>query len=338
MTTSDHLPLFLNLMKQVYVPRAKRFKFENTWIREQDCRGVVKQGWERAGCGTILEKIRSCGSKLQEWGGSKIVDTSSRCRIVIETYFVEFFSSSNTQAQLSEREGVNRVTESDNEEFLAEIHEDEVKEAVFAMHPDKACGPDGLNPAFFQVFWDIVKNDVIIFCRRFMQYGELPIEANETVVCLIPKVKEPKVMGDLRPISLCNVLIRILTKVLTNRLKKVLGAIISDRKSAFVGGRLLTDNALIAFEINHYMERKTQGKEGVAGLKIDISKAYDRLEWSFIRSMLQKFGFSNLWVERVMQVITSVSYKFLHNGEEFGHVIPQRGVRQGDPMSPYIYI
>lgn len=81
-TTSYHLPLFLNLMKQVYVPRAKRFKFENTWIREQDCRGVVKQGWESAGCDTILEKIRSCGSKLQEWGGSKIVDISSRCRIV----------------------------------------------------------------------------------------------------------------------------------------------------------------------------------------------------------------------------------------------------------------
>lgn len=86
------------------------------------------------------------------------------------------------------------------------------------------------------------------------------------------------------------------------------------------------------------MKRKTQGREGVAGLKIDISKAYDRLEWAFIRNMLQKFGFAEIWVERVMQVITSVSYKFLHNGEEFGHVAPRRGLCQGDQVSPYIYI
>lgn len=79
-------------------------------------------------------------------------------------------------------------------------------------------------------------------------------------------------------ISLCNVLLRILSKVMTNRLKPCLGSIISEKQSAFIEGRLLTDNALIAFEINHFMRRKTQGKNGIAGLKIDISKAYDRLK------------------------------------------------------------
>lgn len=144
------------------------------------------------------------------------------------------------------------------------------------MHPDKASGPDGLNPAFFQSFWSVVGQDVVLFCWRFMNTRELPDEVNRSLVCLIPKVKVPQMMGELRPISLCNILVRILSKVMSNRLKKCLNSIISDKQSAFIEGRLLTDNALRAFEINHYMKRR-QGQKGITGLKIDVSKAYDRL-------------------------------------------------------------
>lgn len=277
-----------------------------------------------------LERIKDTNGIWQE--------TPEEVQQVIEKYFEDLFTASKFDGQLSEREKVKQVTENDNVELLMPVTNDEVKEDVFAMHPDKACGPDGLNPTFFQVFWSIIEKDVVHFFRDFMQAGELPEGVNEAVVFLIPKDKEPKSMGDLRPISLCNVLVRILPKVIANRMKKCLGSIISDKQSAFLEGKLLTDNALIAFEINHYMKRKTQGKEGLAGLKIDISKAYDRLEWVFIHSMMIKFGFSDVWIERLMKFISLVSYSFLHNGEEFGCVIPKRGIRQGDPISPYIYI
>lgn len=151
-------------------------------------------------------------------------------------------------------------------------------------------------------------------------------------------MKVPQTMADIRTISLCNVLVRILSKVMNNRFKSCLNTIISDKQSAFIEGRLLTDNAMVAFELNHYMKRKTHGGNGVTSLKIDISKAYDRLEWDFIQNMMLKFGFHSLWIDRVMKFIRSVSYSFLHNGEKFGLVKPQRGVRQGDPISPYIYI
>lgn len=259
-------------------------------------------------------------------------------RNVIEDYFSQLFTASTLDGKLSEREIVKRISTADNEQLLAEVTYEEVKQAVFSMHPDKAAGPDGLNPAFFQSFWNIVERDVVNFCRNFVSTGTLPPGINESLVCLIPKIKVPQTMGDLRPISLCNVLVRILSKVMTNRLKACLNEIISENQSAFIEGRLLTDNALIAFEINHYMKRRTQGNKGLAGLKLDISKAYDRLEWAFIRNMMDKFGFHETWIHRIMTFISSVSYTFLHNGEQFGNVVPSRGVRQGDPLSPYIYI
>ncbi|XP_074378200.1 uncharacterized protein LOC141719725 [Apium graveolens] len=86
------------------------------------------------------------------------------------------------------------------------------------------------------------------------------------------------------------------------------------------------------------MKRRTQGKNGVAGLKIDISKAYDELEWSYIKNIMRRYEINEIWVNRIMSFIQSVSYSFLHNGSEFGCVIPQRGLCQGDPISPYIYI
>lgn len=125
------------------------------------------------------------------------------------------------------------------------------------MHPEKAPGYDGLNPAFYQAFWSVIEKDVVRFCQDFFDTGELASEFNRTMVCLIPKVKQPEHMSDLRLISLCTVLVRVLSKVLANRLKTCLPNLISVNQSAFVEGRLLTDNALIAFEINHYIKRRT---------------------------------------------------------------------------------
>lgn len=231
------------------------------------------------------------------------------------------------EGKISQWEMVNQVTVEENVALTAKVSYDEVKTAVFSMHPDKSPGIDGLNPAFFQMFWSVVGYDVAQFCQKFMSTGELPMGVNRTLVCLIPKVKSPQTMSELRPISLCNVLVRILSKVLSNRLMPCLGKLISDKQSAFIEDRLLTDNALISFEINHYMKRRTQCKNGISRLKIDISKAYDRLEWCFIENMMVRFGFSAMWITRIMGYLKSVLYSFLHDGVEFGEVKPQRGVR-----------
>ena len=92
-------------------------------------------------------------------------------------------------------------------------------------------------------------------------------------------------------------------------------------------GQLITDNVILAFEIQHYLKRKTQGKEGVAALKMDMSKAYDRVEWLFLRKMMEQLGFSSRWISLVMMCVESVRYKILHDGTEVGPIIPERGLR-----------
>ena len=130
------------------------------------------------------------------------------------------------------------------------------------MHPTKSPGPDGMSPLFFQKSWDVVGPQVTESVIQTLRTGVMPFGLNDTYICLIPKVKSPKKIIEYRPISLCNVIYKIVAKVLANRLKGVLSEVISDAQSAFVPGRQITDNVIAAFEVMHCINQRRKAKKG----------------------------------------------------------------------------
>jgi hypothetical protein len=161
---------------------------------------------------------------------------------------------------------------------------------------------------------------------------------NSTNIALIPKNSNPCSESEFRPISLCNVLYKLISKIVANRLKKVLPAIISSTQSAFIPGRLITDNILAAYETMHTMQNNMWSKTGYMGLKLDISKAYDMVEWPFLEVVMCKLGFEEGWIKMIMSCVRSVKYSVLVNGNAVGYIRPSRGIRQGGPISPYLFL
>ena len=185
------------------------------------------------------------------------------------------------------------VTEEMAQALVHPYTEEEVRNALFQIHPSKSLGPDGMSPFFFQKFWHIVGNDVTAAVLSFLHSGRYLRKMNFTHIVLIPQKNDPKYIIEFYPISLGNIVLRIISKVLANRIKIILPNVISNSQSAFVPDRNITYNTTVAFEMLHHMRNRRKGKTGHMVVKLDINKAYDKVKWEFLRRIMLKIGLPN---------------------------------------------
>ncbi|XP_016706908.2 uncharacterized protein [Gossypium hirsutum] len=307
---SDHCPLLLDTLEGVWNRQnkyEKSFRFEAKWCLEGSFEGMIRRWWEEES-GGVLSKLEKIGSQILKW--SKVnsikerrnrlrledrlmnlytqdpsdevlaeimevaVQRHFRCKIfeledgagrstnsteeflqIASDYFGKLFSASESGSDehlfcLVEK----KVTSSMNERLLRQFTEEDIAYVVKSLAPLKAPGLDGFPALFFQRYWHIVG----------------------------PEVEKPSNMTHFRPISLCNVIYKIIAKVLVLRMSETLGSCVNEAQGAFILGRLISDNVLIAYEILHSLKMKKRGKKGNFALKLDMSKVYDRVEWDFL--------------------------------------------------------
>ncbi|RVW45556.1 Transposon TX1 uncharacterized 149 kDa protein [Vitis vinifera] len=199
----------------------------------------------------------------------------------------------------------------------------------------KAPGPDGFTMAFWLFSWDLVKVEIMGFFKEFHERGRFVKSLNATFLVLVPKRGGTEDLKDFRPISLVGSLYKLLAKVLANRIKKVLGEVISESQNAFVEGRQILDAMLIA---NEAVDSRLKDNVGGVLCKLDIEKAYDRVSWSFLLVVLKEMGFGERWIKWIDWCISTVKFSVLVNGSPSGFFQSTRGLRQGDPLSPYLFV
>lgn len=166
----------------------------------------------------------------------------------------------------------------------------EVREALFSVGSLKSPGPDDFHSRFYKNQWDLLKGDLVPFIEKIFQSGCVPHGLNDTNIILIPKIDSPISIKKFRPISLCNTIYKVVTKILVSRLKPHLQPLVSPNQNAFIPNRGTDTNMIVASEIIHSM-RSRKGRNGWFAFKIDLEKAYDKIEWDFIRSCLDKYEF-----------------------------------------------
>ncbi|GKU98657.1 hypothetical protein SLEP1_g11630 [Rubroshorea leprosula] len=250
-------------------------------------------------------------------------------------YFENLFTDEGWTRPKLEGLKFRTILEADRCMLTKPFTEEEVKTAVWNCDSTKAPGPDGFTLGFIKSEWEVIKADIMEFLKDFHSNRKLVKGSNASFLVLIPKTENPQGVEEYRPISLIGCTYKILAKLLANRLSKTLNSIIGENQSAFIEGRQLVDGVVVA---NEAIDRARKRKSRCFIFKINFEKAYDKVSWSFLDYMMERMGFDIVWRGWISECLRSNTVSILVNGSATKEFSMTKGLRQGDPLSPFLFL
>lgn len=264
----------------------------------------------------------------EEW-----VNDQAKLRDMMVNHFVSLFSAEAGFGSSCTMVGRFSSIELDlKSSTFKPMSDEDVRKTIFDMGALKAPGIDELPAGFYQKPWEIVKAGVTNFVISTFK-GHINIAGiNETLLVLIPEVATPESVNHFRPISLCSVIYKVITKIIASQIKIIMPILVGPNQSSFIPKRQINDNIIIAQEIVHTMGIK-KGKKWFVAMKVDLEKA-----WEFIVDTLKRCGMPDQWVDIVFKCISTLAMRVMFNGNMSDSFKPSRGIRQGDPLSPCLFV
>lgn len=327
-----------NLETQLQEEYDEALKFEELyWLQKSNLQWFVhgKRNTRFFHLVSVCRRRRNSVRRLMvdgEW-----CEDQNVLRKEVNDFYTKLYTAEGVTKFPTDYISFNRISKNDKRRLNRDALRKETEDALFQLGALKAPGPDGIPPAFYQKYWHIVGHDVYKFVELAFRNKEFDSRLNNVLLTLIPKQDVPRTISHFRPISLYNTLVKVISKVIANRLKGMLPLLIGETRCSFIPGRQGVDNIVIAQEMIHTF-RKKRGRHGYMAIKIDLEKAYDRVDWSYLGGILDRVGFDKNMIKLIMFCLKSASLRVIWNGDQLEEIKPTRGLRQGDPLAPYLFV